>query len=142
MVMNPNILKKMTMKNIFCTGLVLLFLLPVACNREPAITPSVEFTTSLNNNTTPVRQSFTLYLNDVKGEWVVYFKGDKPTTTYAPDFYRAEGVNIDLALDSVIVSGYGVAGEYPFTVVASSSGNWAEEYLQDAKTIMITVTEE
>ena len=140
--MNLNTLKLMTMRNILQTGLALFLLVLVSCNKEPAIVPSANFTTSLNNNTTPRRQSFTLYLKDVKGEWAVYFKGDKPSTTYAPDFYRAEGINIDLALDSVVVSGYGVAGEYPFTLVASSSGNWAEEYLQEVKTITITVTEE
>jgi hypothetical protein len=128
------------MKNILQAGILLIIVLLVACNKEPAITPSANFTTSLNNNTVAAGQPFTLYLKDVTGEWAVYFKGDDPSTTFDPEFYRAEGVNIDLGLDSIVVGGYNIAGTYPFTVVASSSGNWAEEYLQDIKTITLNVT--
>jgi len=50
-------------------------------------------------------------------------------------------VNLDLELDSLVIGGYSTAGSYLFTIVASSSGNWNKDYLQDVKTITITVIE-
>jgi hypothetical protein len=113
-----------------------------ACNKEPATQPSAEFTTNLNNNTITTGTPFVVYTNKIVGEWAVYFRGADSVTTYSVDFYRAEGVNIDLGLDSISVSGYNLAGEYPFTVVASISGNWAEDYLQDVKSITISVIDD
>lgn len=130
----------MEMKTILKSTICIILLFLAACNKEPATQPSANFTTSLNNNTTTTGTSFVVYTDKIIGEWAVYFKGADSVTTYSDDFYRAVGVNIDLGLDSISVSGYNLAGEYPFTVVASSSGNWGEEYLQDVKSITISVT--
>jgi len=127
------------MKNIIKSGLVLLIVLIAGCNKEPAIEPSAEF--SVNKTTLEVQESFVIYTDKLQGEWASYFKGNDSTTTYSKDFYRAKGTPIDLDLDSVSVSAYNFPGEYSFTVVASSSGNWAEEYLQDVKSVTITVEE-
>jgi hypothetical protein len=129
------------MKNIVIAGAILLFFVLTGCNREPAIEPSAEFTTNLGNNTLQVRTDFVLYTDKVEGEWATYFKGNDSAHTYRSDFYRALGVTLDLELDSLVIGGYSAAGSYPLTIVASSSGNWNKDYLQDVKTITITVTE-
>ena len=116
-----------------------MIVLIIGCNKEPAVEPSADF--SLSKTALKVREAFVIYTDKLEGEWAVYFKGNDSTTTYSKDFYRAVGTVIDLDLDSVAVSGYFAAGEYPFTVVVSSSGNWSEDYLQDVKSITVTVTE-
>ena len=127
------------MKNIVKSGLLLFIIIIVGCNKEPAIDASAEF--SLNKTNLEVRESFVLFADKIEGEWAVYLKGNDSTTTYSKDFYRAIGTPIDLDLDSISIPAYNFAGEYSFTVVASSSGNWAEDYLQDVKTVTVTVTE-
>ena len=127
------------MKNIVKSGLLLFIIIIVGCNKEPAIDASAEF--SLNRTNLEVRESFVLFADKIEGEWAVYLKGSDSTTTYSKDFYRAIGTPIDLDLDSISIPAYNFAGEYSFTVVASSSGNWAEDYLQDVKTVTVTVTE-
>jgi hypothetical protein len=129
------------MKNIAITVIFILFVVLTGCTREPAIEPSADFTTNLVNNTTLVKTDFVMYTDKIKGEWATYFRGNDSAHTYRPDFYRALGVNLDLLLDSVVMGGYSNAGSYQLTVVASSSGNWNKDYLQDVKTITITVTE-
>jgi len=123
------------------TSLIFIIVFLAACNKEPAMKPSADFTTNLNNNTIQTRTPFVIYTDKIVGEWAVYFRGADSISTYSKDFYGAQGVSIDLELDSITVRQYNVAGEYSLTVVASSSGNWGEEYLQDVKTITITVTD-
>ena len=129
------------MKNIVIAGIIILFFVLSGCNREPAIEPSADFTINLINNTTQIQTDFVMYTNKIKGEWATFFKGNDSVHTYSTDFYRALGVNLDLELDSVVINGYSSAGSYQLTVVSSSSGNWNKDYLQDVKTITITVTE-
>jgi hypothetical protein len=129
------------MKNIVFAVIVLIIIILSSCNKEPAIEPSADFTTNLINNTTQVKTDFVIYTDKVKGEWATYFKANDSVHTYRTDFYRAIGVTLDLELDSVVIGGYSSAGSYPFTIVASSSGNWNKDYVQDVKTLTITVTE-
>jgi hypothetical protein len=112
----------------------------LSCNREDAIEPSADFTTSIENNTLAPGQGFTVYLDNVQGEFLVYFRGHNEQSTYSPDDPRRTGTNVSTELESVEIPGYPSVGEYVFTMVASSSGNWAKDYLQDVKSITITVT--
>lgn len=112
----------------------------LSCNREDAIEPSADFTTSIENNTLAQGQGFTVYLDNVQGEFLVYFRGHNLQSTYDPDDPRRTGTSISTDSETVEVAGYPAPGEYVFTMVASSSGNWAKDYLQDVKSIIITVT--
>ena len=122
---------------IFTTLIFLLF--AFGCNKEDAITPSADFTTNLQNNTLKKSASFTVYLDNVQGEFMVYFKGATDETTYSATDPTRMGTPFSTDLDSLVVPGYSASGDFVFTVVASSSGNWAEDYLQDMKSITIKV---
>jgi hypothetical protein len=119
---------------------VIIFLLfTIGCNKEEAITPSADFTTNLQNNTLQRGRAFTVYLNNVQGEFLVYFKGNNEASTYNPEDPTRLGTAFSNDLDSLVIPAYNNAGQYTFTVVASSSGNWAKDYLQDVKSITINV---
>mgnify|MGYP006311063801 CR=1 FL=1 len=120
----------------------LVIITTFGCNKEEAITPSADFTTNIQNNTLSTGEFFTLYLDNVQGEFLVYFKGDSEETIYNPDDPTREGTPFSTDTDSLEVAPYNFAGEYVFTVVASSTGNWAEDYFQDTKSITLTVVEE
>jgi hypothetical protein len=120
---------------------VVLLTVILSCNKEDSIRPSAEFTTNIENNTLKMGQDFTVYLDKTKGEWLVYFRGATESITYDPEFPNRRGINVSVGTKSVDITGYANPGEYVFTVVASSSGNWSRDYLQDVKSINITVTE-
>jgi hypothetical protein len=121
---------------------IIVFLLFVfGCNKEDAITPSADFTTNLQNNTLKRGMPFTIYLDNVRGEFLVYFKGNNEVSTYNPTDPTRQGTIISTDLDSLAIPAYNNAGQYTFTVVASSSGNWAKDYFQDVKSITINVEE-
>jgi hypothetical protein len=111
----------------------------LACNKEDAIKPSADFTTNIQGNTLEVNQGFTVYLDNVQGEFLVYFRGLTEATTYSATDKSRQGTPFSNDLDSLEIGGYASAGEYQFTIVASSSGNWAQDYEQDLKSITITV---
>lgn len=129
------------MKRIILFSALIILITSFGCNKEEAITPSADFTTNLQNNTLQKGKPFMVYLDNVQGEFVVYFKGNTEETTYNPEDPTRKGVSFSNDLDSLEIPAYNNAGEYVFTVVASSSGNWAEDYFQDTKSITITVTE-
>ncbi len=110
-----------------------------ACQKEPAEKPSAKFTTSIENNTIAKQTKFMLYLDQADGEFVTYFKGDAPKRTYNKNDLTITGAYVDPALDSVEVAGYGLAGEYTFTVLAITYGNWGGERLEAVDSIRITV---
>jgi len=110
-----------------------------ACQKEPAETPSAKFTTNIVNNTISKGAKFMLYLDQTDGEFITYFKGDAPKRTYNKDDYTITGSYVDPELDSVEVAGYGVVGEYTFTVLAITYGNWSGERLEAVDSIRITV---
>jgi hypothetical protein len=112
----------------------------LSCNREDPIKPSADFTTNIENNTLAPGRGFTVYLDNVQGEFLVYFRGHNLQSTYDPDEPRRTGTNISTELESIDIPGYASPGEYVFTIVASSSGNWAKDYLQDVKSINIKVS--
>jgi hypothetical protein len=127
------------MKQILIFSTLIILLITAGCNKEEAITPSADFTTNLQNNTLKKGVSFTIYLDNVQGEFLVYFKGNNEASTYNPEDPTRVGVNFSVDLDSLVIPAYNNAGDYVFTVVASSSGNWAQDYLQDTKSITIKV---
>jgi hypothetical protein len=123
-----------------------LFLIPVvilviwSCQKEPAKQPSAKFTTNLVNNTIVKQTKFMLYLDQTEGEFITYFKGDTPKKTYNKDDFTISGSPIIDVKDSLEMASYGVAGEYTFTVLAISYGNWGGEQLEAVDSIRITVT--
>jgi hypothetical protein len=119
--------------------IAVLFMLAFGCNKEEAIKPSADFTTNLQNNTVKSGRSITVYLDNVRGEFLVYFRGATEATTYSPTDGSRQGTSFSPGLDSLVIASYNTPGQYIFTVVASSSGNWAKDYLQDVKSITITV---
>ena len=129
------------MKNSSALIVLAMLMVLLSCSREDPIKPSADFTTNIENNTLARGQGFTVYLDNVQGEFLVYFRGHNEQSTYDPNDPRRRGTNVSTNLDLVSISGYPSAGEYVFTVVASSSGNWAKDYLQDVKSVTITVTD-
>src|SRR4030042_6526111 len=125
-------------KDILLPSLFFLGLLMWGCNKEEAIEPSADFTTSLTDNIAFVKEPFTIYLNNVIGDFITLYRGDAANTTYDKDSSVVKGISVDKAQDSINVT-YNNAGEYKLTILAASSGNWSEDYLTDAKTIIITV---
>ncbi|MEZ5105612.1 MAG: hypothetical protein R2757_14030 [Draconibacterium sp.] len=127
------------MKNgiIFLTLMVVVSI--IACNKEKAIKPSADFTTNIQDNTLKAGKNFTVYLKNTSGEFLVYFKGGTEETTYDPSDETRLGTVISSDADSVLVTAYNNPGQYVFTLVASSSGNWGEDYLQDVKSVTINV---
>lgn len=122
---------------IYTTLFILLF--AFGCNKEDAIAPSADFTTNLQNNSVEKGKSFTIYLDNTQGEFIVYFAGNSEETTYSYSNPTRLGVAFSTDLDSLNIPAYYSEGEFVFTVVASSSGNWANDYLQDVKSITIKV---
>ncbi len=130
-------------KNQFFAAVIML-LVAYACNKEEPVTPSAEFTTNIENNTLNSGQGFVVYLDQTEGEFLTYFRGHRMSSTYDPNDPTREGSAISNDADSVVVAGYpapsvGTDTTYTFTMVASSSGNWAEDYEQDVKSIDINV---
>jgi len=119
--------------------LALLIVSILACNKEEGVKPSADFTTNIQNNLLPTGKNFTVYLDNTSGEFLVYFKGGTEETTYDPVDETRLGTVISNDTDSVVVTGYNNPGQYVFTIVASSSGNWGEDYLQDVKSVTINV---
>ena len=120
---------------VFLTTFVLL----ASCNEEPAIEPNAQFSTKLVDNTSIAGETFYIYLDNCTGDHITLFRGMTPGSTWNPDT-ATNGSPIDRSSDSVAIR-YVFAGEYPLTLVASSSGNWGEEYLVDVYTVNITVVE-
>jgi hypothetical protein len=122
----------------------LLFIIPIilltswSCQKEPATKPSVKIRTNLVDNTIALKKTFMLYIDQMDGEFLVYFKGETPKKTWRKDVLTSSGRPIE-AKDSLEISGYTATGEYTFTVVATSYGNWAGEQLQAVDSIRITV---
>lgn|SRR5690606_18487666 len=129
------------MKRTFIFSFIIALLVAYGCNKEEAITPSADFTTNLQNNTVKRGRSFTIYLDNVQGEFLVYFRGNNEQNTYSADDPTRLGTPFSNDLDSLVIPAYNNLGDKVFTVVASSSGNWAKDYFQDVKSITITVVE-
>lgn len=119
--------------------IVLIFLIVVfinGCSKDEAQETSAEFTTNITGDLKTF-SSFTVYVQDVKGEFKSYFKGSDSTDTYP----YGNGTPISDDLDSLSVSGYSKAGTYSFTVVARSYGELSEKVDQKVKSIQINVVE-
>ena len=108
-----------------------------SCNKEPAIEPNAQFTTKLVDNTAYAGETFYIYLDNCQGDFFSLYRGLTPSTTYT-DTATTQGQAIDTDTDSVAIT-YNNAGEYKLTFIASSSGNWAEDYVTDVYSQTITV---
>lgn len=130
------------MKRILIFSIFFIFLFSLSCNKEDAILPSADFTTNLqNNNTLQKGKSFTVYLNNVQGDFFVYFRGNNEQSTYSGEDPTRVGTTFSNELDSLVIPAYNNIGDKTFTVIASSSGNWSKDYLMDIKSITITVVD-
>ncbi|MGC9342854.1 MAG: hypothetical protein ACP5E3_09155 [Bacteroidales bacterium] len=127
------------MKRILLTLFAGLLLL-ASCNKEPAIEPSANFNTKLVDNTAYAGETFYMYLDNCTGDFLTLFQGLTASTTYDPDNPAAKGSPVDINSDSIALT-YRNAGEYQLTLVAASSGNWAEDYEMDVKTVMVNVVD-
>jgi hypothetical protein len=124
------------MKNIaFIIPVIILIMW--SCSKEPAIKPIAKFTTNIENNTLPIKTKFTIYLDQTRGDYITYFTGSGKDKTFVKDVYSTKGISVD-KLDSAGVTGYTTPGEYTFTVVARSFGNWGKEELEAVDSIKIT----
>lgn len=128
-------------RTFFITALFLLMVAFNACNKEDALKPSADFTTNIENNTLMAGERFVVYLDNVQGEFLVYFRGHTLQNTYDPDDPTRRGTPFQPERESLTIPGYNPPADtvYVFTIVASSSGNWGNDYLQDVKSISINV---
>lgn len=128
-------------RTLFLIAVVALMVFFNACNKEDAIKPSADFTTNIENNTLMAGEQFTVYLDNVQGEFLVYFRGHTLQNTYDPNDPTRRGTPFAAERDSLIIPGYIPSADtvYVFTIVASSSGNWGNDYLQDVKSISVNV---
>ncbi|MCF8225981.1 MAG: hypothetical protein K9J30_08890 [Bacteroidales bacterium] len=133
------------MKTIF-NRLLLVALLPVllamaSCFSEPATEPDATFTTNLTDNTAYAGESFYMYLDQAQGEFLTLFPGTSESKTYSPDDGTRAGTIISTSLDSFEVTLYNNMGTFPMTLVASSVGEFGDEYLQDIYAVELTVVD-
>jgi hypothetical protein len=128
------------MKNIYNYLPVLFFLgmLSWGCNKEEALEPSADFTLSLTDNTGYVKEPVILNLTNVVGDFITLYRGDAPERTYNKDSDLVKGFPVDKQLDSISVL-YSSAGVFQLTLLAATSGNWAEDYFTDVKTVQVTI---
>lgn len=129
------------MKNKVLYILAISVFFMLSCSEQEPAEVSAEFTTNIVNNTLEVKQNFTIYLDQAKGEYFTYFKGDAPTNVFDPNSFNAKGIAVEEGVDSVLITSYRIPGEYQFTLVATSWGNYGEDFNQEYKSIDITVTE-
>jgi hypothetical protein len=115
------------------------FILLASCTKEPAIEPNAQFSINLVDNTTYTGETFYIYLDNCTGDHFTLYRGWTPGTSWNPDT-ATTGTPLDRNTDSV-ANTYVNPGEFPLTLVASSSGNWGEEFLVDVYTVHITVLE-
>lgn len=131
-------MKKIIAKSI-PIAIVFLAVVAVSCTRENPVEPVAEFTTSLDNNTAYAGEPFYIYLDKTQGDFLTLFSGLNESKTYDPDNPAATGDPVNTELDSMEVTYYNAAGNYRLTMVASSSGNWAEDYVQDTFGVTLNV---
>ncbi len=111
-----------------------------SCTKEPAVQPNAHFTTSLVDNTAYAGESFNIYFTQTSGDFYALYDGMSASSTYDPEDHSKVGVNIVNTTDSLSMN-YRNPGEFDITLVASSSGNWAEDYLTDVYSMHITVVD-
>ena len=117
----------------------IIFLAVLSCQKEPAPAPSAKIHTSLVHDSVAKLAKFWLYLDKTNGEFITYYKGDGPKKTYSADNFTATGIIVDENVDSVEIAGYGIVGQYTFTLLARSFGNWGDEERQAIDSTRITV---
>lgn len=111
-----------------------------SCVKEPAVEPNAKFDTKLVDNTAYAGETFYLYFKNTRGDFWTLFSGLTPATTYDPANPKVTGTVVLNNTDSLAMT-YGNPGTYPLTLVATSSGNWGEEFKKDAYTLNLTVVD-
>ena len=125
-------------KNNILPILFFMGILTWGCNKEDALEPSADFTLNLTDNTGYVKEPVTLYLTNVVGDFITLYRGDAANTIYNEDSAIVKGIAVGKNEDSVNVN-YNNAGVYQLTLLAATSGNWAEDYFTDVKTLQVTI---
>jgi len=125
-------------KNNILPILFFMGILTWGCNKEDALEPSADFTLNLTDNTGYVKEPVTLYLTNVVGDFITLYRGDAANTIYNEDSAIVKGIAVGKNEDSVNVN-YNNAGVYQLTLLAATSGNWAEDYFTDVKTVQVTI---
>ncbi|MFN8207700.1 MAG: hypothetical protein U0T82_09905 [Bacteroidales bacterium] len=120
--------------------LAILAVMGSACTREEAVTPSANFKLTAANNNVYAGENFTIILKGVKGDFVTLYAGDKASNSYDPFNPKGKGTVLEPGQDSMSMA-YLNAGKYPLTIVASSVGNWGEDYLSAVKTDTVYVND-
>ncbi len=130
------------MKNKTINALIAILLGSVAlfsCTKEPPIKPNAKFSTKLVDNTAYAGETFYIYFTNTSGEFFTLFTGVTDKSTYDPNDPTKTGTAITSVVDSFPITSYNSAGTYPLTLVAASSGNWAEDYEKSVYTLDVTV---
>ena len=125
-----NIMKTKT-KSYLTIAFALSLVTLLSCNHEKPLEPIANFTISGDNNTVYAGESFYMYLDQAQGDFLTLFSGINAGKKYNPDDPTVVGNNIDPSLDSFEVTLYKSLGVYRMTLVASSSGDWGDVYVQD-----------
>lgn len=119
-------------------GILSMALLTVSCVQEPAIEPSAKFNTKLVDGVAFAGETFYIYLDGAKGDFYALYRGFSEATTYDENDPSRTGENISTDTDSVGIT-FQNAGEYTVTLVATSTGNWAEDILRDVYSLTLNV---
>lgn len=115
-----------------------MLIITTSCNKENPIDPVAEFTTSLTDNTAYANEPFYIFLDQTQGDFLTIFAGTSVINRYDPDNGTARGEKVDIENDSIEFD-YDSQGTYRLTLVATSSGNWSEDFLVDTFGYDITV---
>ncbi len=130
------------MKKITINALILLAvssLALVSCTKEPPLEPNAHFSTKLVDNKAYAGETFYIYLTSTQGEFYTLYPGNTEANTYDPNDPTKTGLNIQTNADSFAITSYNKQGNFPLTLIAASSGNWAEDYKSDMYTLDVNV---
>lgn len=127
--------KTYLMKNsIFILAILTLFLVPQSCNKENPQPTSAQFTTNLQGNTVTAGTRITIYLSNATGEFLTYFRGDSEDNTFGTGY----GTVLEAGTDSLSLA-YFDEGDFTFSLVATSYGNWGKDVSQDVQSLNLSV---
>ncbi|MDD6210130.1 MAG: hypothetical protein PUB21_05950 [Bacteroidales bacterium] len=115
-------------------------LLVSSCTKENMIEPNASFQTSFGKEGKEEASAgvpFYVYVNHKDAEFFTLYNG---TAGHVYGEAGATGENFGNS-DSLSVT-YSEPGVYNLTVVASSTGNWAEDFKRDVRTVEVTVIDQ
>ena len=106
-----------------------------SCTKEPMIGPNVSFSTSLTDNIAYSGEAFSVYVERDQAQFYTIYTGQTGMVYGEP---QAVGIFLNQASDSLEIT-YQSVGEYTVTVLASSTGNQAQDFDRKIDSIKITV---